>query len=82
MSGSLTIRVTDHVIGTSAALVGGSGLTLQWITDFSSLLLIGLNIALAIGGLLLLRRRNRVARLQEESLERGAAREARDDFTG
>ena len=52
----------DILIGKSMAAIGASGLTLQWLTDFGSLLAVTLNILLAAGGLYLLYLRTKKAR--------------------
>ncbi len=44
----------DTALGGFATIAGGLGLTVQVATNFGNLVLVGLNIALAIGGLYLL----------------------------
>lgn len=47
------MRDPDTFAGTVAALGGTTGLTVQYMTNFGSLLVIALNILLAVGGLVL-----------------------------
>lgn len=46
----MTTRDPDTLIGWAAAATGTGGLTIQWATNFGSLLVIALNIVLAVGG--------------------------------
>ena len=53
----------DTVIGTATAAGGADGLTLQVVTEFANLALVGMNLALAAGGLYLLW--HRIRQLQQ-----------------
>lgn len=44
----------DATIGKGLAIAGAGGLTIQWLTDFGSLIAMGINIILGLGGLYLL----------------------------
>lgn len=44
----------DTLVGYSATAAGSAGLVAQWLTEFGSALVIGINILLALGGLYLL----------------------------
>lgn len=57
--------VADKAIGVTAAVAGSAGITVQWLTGFGNLILIGLNIVLAVGGLYLLWLRIRRARREK-----------------
>lgn len=46
-------QTTDTIIGIGAAGVGGAGTAFQMATQIGSLILIGLNIVLALGGIYL-----------------------------
>lgn len=59
-------EVIDKTIGGLATAAGGLGLTIQWFTNFGSLILIVLNIALAAGGLYLLWLRIKRARKDDK----------------
>lgn len=51
-------QIIDHVPSELAAKVsvgiGAGGITLQWVTQFGSVLLIVVNLLLAVGGLIVL----------------------------
>lgn len=55
-------HAADIVIGATMTAIGGVGATVQIITQFGNLLVMGLNVLLAIGGLYLLYLRIRKAR--------------------
>lgn len=52
----------DKVVGGTATLLGSAGITVQWWVGVGDLVLMGMNILLAIGGLHLLYLRVRRAR--------------------
>lgn len=66
MRGDTIQGVIDKALAVALTGGGASGLTVQWLTGFSNLVLIGLNIALAAGGLYLLWLR--IRRLRREKL--------------
>lgn len=44
----------DTLVGYGATAAGSAGLIAQWLTEFGSALVIGINLLLALGGLYLL----------------------------
>lgn len=54
----------DKTLGIVLAAGGGTGLTIQWLTNFGNVILIALNVILAIGGIYLLFLRIRRAHRQ------------------
>lgn len=71
----MTGRPDDALVGKAATAGGSLGLTIQWLTDFGSLIVIALNIVLALGGLYLLYLRTLKARRE---LRGGGGRAARN----
>lgn len=65
----------DAALGKVAVAAGSAGLTLQLLTDWGGLLVIGLNILLALGGLYLLW-------LRALKLHRDLGRDLRGDLRG
>lgn len=57
-----TQQVSSEAIGKIAVMASGTGFTLQWLTDFGSLLVIGINLVLGLGGIYLLWLKVRAAR--------------------
>jgi len=57
-------RPSDLIVGTTATAGGSLGLTVQMITQFSSLLAALLNIIIALGGVYLLFKRIQKARAE------------------
>ncbi|MEK9752561.1 MAG: hypothetical protein VW338_05030 [Rhodospirillaceae bacterium] len=55
-------RHLDTIAGAAATVAGSVGLTVQMVTEFASLVVVGLNILLAMGGLYLLWLRIKKAR--------------------
>jgi len=49
----MSFKDPDAIIGSTMAAAGSAGLTTQIVLDFGNLAATGLNIALAIGGLVL-----------------------------
>jgi len=61
-----TQHVSSEAVGKIAVMAGGTGLTLQWLTDFGSLLVIGINLVLGLGGIYLLWLKVRAARREAQ----------------
>jgi len=59
------MRDPDIVTGAMWSVAGGTGLTIQVITDFGSLVVVVLNIAIAIAGLVLVGSRIRASKLRD-----------------
>ena len=59
----------DIYTGSAAGLLGGAGLTIQYMTDFGSLVAVFLNIVLAVGGLTLVWIKIRNARKMGASIK-------------
>lgn len=58
------MRDPDILTGATWSAAGGTGLTIQYITDFGSLVVVVLNIALALAGLALIGYKIRKAHLE------------------
>lgn len=61
-------RLVDSSIGTMSLLAGSGGLLMQIGTNVLNTTVLVINLALAVGGLLLLRIRYRIAREEERKL--------------
>jgi len=53
--------VSTETAGKLAIAAGGAGLTVQWLTEYGSLIVIAINIILGLGGIVLLGLRMGVA---------------------
>ncbi len=64
-------RDLDTWVGIGTVAAGSTGLTVQVLLDYASVLVVGVNLALAIGGLYLLHLRIRRARRALRELRKG-----------
>jgi hypothetical protein len=60
-----TQHVSSEAVGKIALAASGTGLTVQWLTDFGSLLVIGINLILGLGGIYLLWMKVKAARRED-----------------
>lgn len=60
----------DQILGTAAAVAGSTGATIQWVTDFSNIALIAINLVVAVAGGVLVYNRIRLTQAERGYVRR------------